>query len=78
MLLCRAAGGKVSVQSVTEGKLYVTSESGPVKLGKIKATTARVNTAGKCLTPQTLTQWCQFSLKLQAGSENNAHVTVST
>ena len=46
MLLCRAAGGRVSVQSVTEGKLYVTTESGLVKLGKIKATTARVNTAG--------------------------------
>ena len=46
-LLCRVAGGRVSVQSVTEGGLCVVSKAGPVKLGKIKATTAHVDTSGK-------------------------------
>lgn len=41
------AGGSVDVQSVTEASLRVVSCSGAVKLGKIKATSAEIETAGK-------------------------------
>lgn len=44
--VCRSAGGSVSVHAVTEGRLYVMSGSGAVQLGKIKATTAYVDTNG--------------------------------
>ena len=48
--LCRAAGGQVSVQSITEGKLDIASGSGSVHVGKIKATSACVITNGNlCL-----------------------------
>lgn len=41
-----AAGGKVDIQSITEASLRIASCSGPVKLGKIKASSADVITEG--------------------------------
>ena len=41
------AGGSVDIQSVTEASLRVVSCSGAVKLGKIKATSADIDTDGK-------------------------------
>ena len=42
-----AAGGSVDIQSVTEASLRIASCSGPVKLGKIKASSADVITEGR-------------------------------
>ena len=41
-----AAGGSVDIQSVTEASLRIASCSGPVKLGKVKASSADVITEG--------------------------------
>lgn len=41
------AGGSVDVQSVTEASLRIVSCFGPVKLGKIKASSADVVTEGR-------------------------------
>ena len=46
IIMHAAAGGSVDIQSVTEASLRIASCSGAVKLGKIKASSADVNTEG--------------------------------